>query len=71
MDRVLAETGERRFTEHDLRAKRTSDADFPEHVRALFTHADFHTTQRVCRRRPERVKLGRGVTCLDRKSQVR
>nr|VFK63875.1 MAG: Phage integrase family protein [Candidatus Kentron sp. TUN] len=62
MDRVLAETGvERRFTEHDLRAKCASDADSLEHARALLTHADPRTTQRIYRRKPERVKPGRGV----------
>jgi integrase len=57
MDRLLAETKvEERFTEHDLRAKWASDAGSLEHARALLAHADQRTTERVYRRRPERVK---------------
>ena len=57
MDRLLAETKvEERFTEHDLRAKCASDAGSLEHARALLAHADARTTERVYRRRPERVK---------------
>ncbi|HTO49155.1 MAG TPA: tyrosine-type recombinase/integrase [Burkholderiales bacterium] len=57
MDRLLAETKiEERFTEHDLRAKCASDAGSLEHARALLAHADARTTDRVYRRRPERVK---------------
>ncbi len=56
MDRVLAETKVRqRFTEHDLRAKVGSDAESLEKARALLQHADQQTTQRVYRRKPERV----------------
>lgn len=50
-----------RFTEHDLRAKCASDAETLEHARALLTHADSRTTQRVYRRKPERVKPGKGI----------
>lgn len=54
--RVMAETSIReRFTEHDLRAKVGSDAESLEKARALLQHADIRTTQRVYRRKPERV----------------
>ncbi len=57
MDRVLAETKvKERFTEHDLRAKCASDAESLAHAQQLLTHADSATTQRIYRRRPERVK---------------
>lgn len=60
MERVLTETKvTQRFTEHDLRAKCASDADTLEHARALLAHADSQLTQRVYRRRPERVKPGK------------
>jgi hypothetical protein len=56
LDRVLAETSVReRFTEHDLRAKVGSDAESLDKARALLQHADTRTTQRVYRRRAERV----------------
>ena len=56
IDRVLAETKVReRFTEHDLRAKVGSDAVSLERARALLQHADSRTTERVYRRKPERV----------------
>lgn len=57
MERVMNETKvKERFTEHDLRAKCASDADTLEHARALLAHADSQVTQRIYRRRPERVK---------------
>lgn len=57
MDRVLAETKvKERFTEHDLRAKCASDAGSLAHAQQLLAHADSATTQRIYRRRPERVK---------------
>ncbi len=57
MERLLAETKiVERFTEHDLRAKCASDAATLEHARALLAHADSRTTERVYRRKPERVK---------------
>ncbi len=57
MARVLAETKlEVKFTEHDLRAKCASDANSLEHARALLAHADGRTTERIYRRKPERVK---------------
>lgn len=57
MERILAETKvEKRFTEHDLRAKCASDADTLEHARSLLAHADGKLTDRVYRRKPERVK---------------
>lgn len=56
MDRVLKETTvSERWTEHDLRAKAGSDAETLEKARALLQHADARTTQRIYRRRPERV----------------
>lgn len=57
MDRVLAETKvKERFTEHDLRAKCASDAETLDHARALLSHTDSKLTQRVYRRKAERVK---------------
>lgn len=57
MIRVLDETKvEESFTEHDLRAKCASDAETLEHARALLAHADGRITNRVYRRKPERVK---------------
>ncbi len=57
MVRVLDETKvTERFTEHDLRAKAASDADSLEHARQLLAHADSKLTQRVYRRKPERVR---------------
>lgn len=57
MDRVVADTKvEERFTEHDIRAKCASDAETLEHARALLAHADSRTTDRIYRRKPERVK---------------
>lgn len=56
MVRVLKETKvEHSFTEHDLRAKVSSDADTLEHARALLAHADSRTTNKVYRRKAERV----------------
>jgi integrase len=48
--------GVERFTEHDLRAKAASDAGSLEHARALLAHADSRITEKVYRRKPERVK---------------
>jgi integrase len=57
MGRVLAETKVReRFTEHDLRAKCASDAASLAHAQQLLAHADSATTNRIYRRKPERVK---------------
>lgn len=57
MTRVLKETAvTERFTEHDLRAKVASDAPSLERARQLLTHADSKITQRVYRRKPERIK---------------
>lgn len=54
MARVLKETKiTERFTEHDLRAKCASDATSLDHARALLSHADGRTTDRVYRRKPE------------------
>lgn len=55
--RVMAETKiTERFTAHDLRAKVGSDAESLERARALLAHADSRITQRVYRRKPERVQ---------------
>ncbi len=55
--RVLKETKvEAKFTEHDLRSKCASDASTLEHARSLLSHADSKITERVYRRKPERVK---------------
>jgi integrase len=57
MARVLAETKvTEHFTEHDLRAKCASDAPTLERARALLSHADGRTTERIYRRKPERVQ---------------
>lgn len=62
MERVLSDTKvTERFTEHDLRAKCASDADSLEHAQQLLAHADARLTARVYRRKPERVKPGKGV----------
>ncbi|MHB8256648.1 MAG: hypothetical protein ACYDHY_14630 [Acidiferrobacterales bacterium] len=57
MARLLKETAiKERFTEHDLRAKVASDAESLERARQLLAHADSRITQRVYRRRPDRIK---------------
>lgn len=54
--RVLKETKiETSFTEHDLRAKCASDAETLEHARALLSHADARTTDKIYRRKPEKI----------------
>lgn len=54
MTRLLAETNvTERFTEHDLRAKAASDAETLDQARALLSHADVRTTDRIYRRRAE------------------
>lgn len=59
MERVLTETKvTESFTEHDLRAKCASDADSLEHARALLSHVDTRTTNRIYRRKAERVRPG-------------
>lgn len=45
-----------RFTEHDMRAKVGSDAENLERARQLLGHADARMTERVYRRKPERIK---------------
>ncbi len=55
--RVLEETKVKEsFTEHDLRAKVASDAKTLEHARSLLAHADSRTTDRIYRRKAEKVK---------------
>lgn len=57
MARVLEETEvKERFTEHDLRAKTSSDAESVEHARALLSHVNSNITTRIYRRKPEKVK---------------
>jgi len=57
MARVIEETKvTEHFTEHDLRAKCASDAETLEHARALLSHADASTTDRIYRRKAARVK---------------
>lgn len=57
MARVLKDTKiTERFTEHDLRAKVGSDAESLERARQLMAHADARMTERVYRRKPERIK---------------
>ena len=68
MDRVLAEANvKERFTEHDVRAKAGSDAESLEKARKLLQHAHTATTNRIYRRKAERVekeKAGRRVRKL-------
>lgn len=60
MDRLIKETEvTERFTEHDLRAKCASDAESLERARQLLAHADARTTNRIYRRKPERIKPAR------------
>lgn len=57
IDRVIEETNVTEpFTEHDLRAKCASDADSLEHARQLLAHADSKITEKVYRRKPEKVR---------------
>ncbi len=57
MDRLLVDTKiTERFTEHDIRAKCASDAETLAHAQQLLAHADGKTTERIYRRKPERVK---------------
>ena len=57
MTRVLEETKlKEHFTGHDLRAKCASEAETLEHAQALLAHADGKVTQRIYRRKPERVR---------------
>lgn len=56
MKRILTETKVTEpFTEHDLRAKVASYAVNLEHARALLAHADSRTTDKIYRRKAERV----------------
>lgn len=62
MSRVLTDTKViESFTEHDMRAKCASDASTLEQARALLSHADARTTDRIYRRKPERVDPLKGV----------
>jgi hypothetical protein len=54
MDRLLTETKiKERFTEHDIRAKASSDAPDDETARKMMSHATTAITRRVYRRKPE------------------
>jgi integrase len=56
MKRVLRETKvKERFTEHDLRAKASSDADSDEFAQKLLTHSNIEITKRVYRRKAEKI----------------
>ena len=60
MSRVLAETNiTERFTEHDLRAKVGSDAESLERAKQLLAHSDSKLTERVYRRKAEKIKPAR------------
>ena len=60
MARIIAETKvTQTFTEHDLRAKVGSDADSLEHARALLSHTDSRTTDKIYRRKAEKVSTMR------------
>lgn len=68
MDSVLSETKvAERFTEHDLRAKCASDADWLEHARALLSHANARTTEVIYRRKPERVRSLKSISIVQTK----
>lgn len=61
MERLLEESKvTERFTEHDLRAKVGSDAESLERARQLLAHSDSRMTERVYRRKPERIKPAGG-----------
>ena len=57
VERVLKETKVTQdFQERDLRAKCASDLESLERAKALLAHADSRITQKVYRRKPERVR---------------
>src|SRR3990172_1167231 len=59
MDKVLTRTNvKERFTEHDLRAKVASDTE-SEHARQLLGHASSEITERIYRRKANKVKPSR------------
>lgn len=60
MKRVLEETNiKERFTEHDLRAKVGSDAESLDRAKQLLAHSDSRLTERIYRRKPERIAPAR------------
>ncbi len=60
MDKVIDKTElEVRFTDHDIRAKCSSDIDEIEDAMKLLAHSSSKTTQRSYRRKPEKVKPAR------------
>lgn len=61
MRKVLKDTKvTERFTEHDLRAKVSSDQDSDEEAQHLLDHASVNTTRKTYRRRAVIVKPGKG-----------
>lgn len=62
---VLAE----RYTFHDLRAKRASDAEDIMEANDVMAHDDLKTTQKVYRRKPRRARAGAKI--LDSSSNIR
>ncbi len=56
MKKALEQTKlKKRFTEHDLSAKVASDTE-SEHARRLLGHANMEITERIYRRKAEKVK---------------
>lgn len=56
-DRVIGKTKvTERFTEHDIRAKASSDMESLQHASELLTHADSRTTKKHYRRKAARVR---------------
>lgn len=56
MEKLLKESKvTERFTEHDMRAKVGSDAENLERAKQLLGHADARTTERIYRRKAERI----------------
>jgi len=59
MDKVMTRTNvTERFTEHDLRAKVASDTE-SDHARQLLGHASSEITERIYRRKANKVKPSR------------
>jgi integrase len=57
MGRLIKDTKiTERFTEHDLGAKRASDAETLGRAQQLLGHADSKITERVYRRKPEIIR---------------
>lgn len=57
MEKVMKETDLKiRFTERDIRAKVSTDADTLEHAQALLSHSDSKITNQTYRRKPTKVQ---------------